>query len=211
MTIHSPEHDRVIGDRAGERVVGRKPLVGPPILIPAPAQDPDAGGEGGRAGGDPANHLVVRERSDEVDVAEGEAEVEQVRVGIGQAGNDGAMRQVEDGRPGAAKAQHVAPGTREDDAGALHRQRFGGGSGGVAGIDPGREHDEVRRAGSAQRAGRGGAGAERQGDDDPSVTVHRLRLRGPLDGVGKAAPSERRRLAKNGGCDPGATPRRRWG
>ena len=101
VTVHPVEQHRVVGDGARERVVHRESLIRPAILVPAPAEDPSARRRSSRAPHDAADDLVVGGGTGEVHVLERTTEAHEVRVGVGETGENGAA--VEDESSGTRR------------------------------------------------------------------------------------------------------------
>jgi hypothetical protein len=104
------------------------------------------------------DHLVVRTRGREVDVAQVLAEAEQVAVRIHEAGEHGASGEVDHACGRAAQRHRTRRIADEGEPVAAHGQRLGERARPVGGVDAGVEHHEVGR----RRGPRAGGGRRRR-------------------------------------------------
>ena len=189
VAVGALEDDRVVGRDGGERVVGREAADGPgrrrvPLaLVPAAAADPLAGPARLHGLRHPLDHLGVAARAHEVHVEAREADPEQVRVRVVEAGDDGAAREVEDARLRAHEGLHVGVRAHRDDRGCRARP------------PPRRAAASRRPCGRRRSSGRGRPGSAAQG-------VARE--------ASRAADTARHRAATAGHRDPPRAVRRQY-
>jgi hypothetical protein len=101
--------------------------------------------------------------TDEIDIAQEAAQVQQMGVSIGDAGQDGAVTQFEHPGTGPAQAQRLIAAPDEHDPVALHGESLSHGMRGVGGVDPLSDNHEVRwRTRSAWRGLAGSPRGEQQ-------------------------------------------------
>ena len=107
VAVHPAQQDGVVRDRGGKRVVRRKALVGPEVLVPTAAQHPGARRE--RGGGPPHSRhdLVEAGRVVEVHLFEGRAVPDEVAVALGHAGEHVRAGEVDDLGGGASPRRGV--------------------------------------------------------------------------------------------------------
>ena len=167
MAVGAREDHGVVGRHGRERLVrgkaahgsrgGRRPL----LLVPAASVDPLAGGPALDGSRDPRHHLGVARRPHEVDVEAREADAEEVRVRVLEAGNQRPALQVHDARLRADMRLELGRDADRDDPAAAHRDRLGARPAGVDRVNDGVREHEVCGLGRAG-VGRGVEQADEQ-------------------------------------------------
>ena len=120
VTIDTREDDRIVRECAGERVVGRKLLGGPPVLIPAPAEDPLAGRNIFGSRFHSIDHLIVRCRSGEINPLQRVTQTQQVCVRVDDSRNDCRPSQIDDLGGSSGPCFCLCVGSEEEDTSGVN-------------------------------------------------------------------------------------------
>jgi hypothetical protein len=111
VPVHPLQPHRVVGHGLRQPLVRGEARVAPVVLVPPAADDPLPLGRRAGARGHARHHLVERARAGEVDVAQRQAEAEEVAVRVDEPGEHGAAGEVDDARrrPRSAIAPAESP------------------------------------------------------------------------------------------------------
>ena len=143
MTVDASEHDGIVWECAGERLVSRKLLRRPTVLIPASAQNPLPRRDILRPRFHAIDHFIIRRRSSEIRPLQRVPKAKQVRVGVDDSRDDGGTTQVDDLRTLAGECLGLGVGTDEQDALVSNREGRSDRTGVVNGVNAAVGENEI--------------------------------------------------------------------
>ena len=164
VAIDALEVHRMIGHRAGQRLVRRPAGVAPVVLVPAAADDPLAARRRAGALDDTGDHLVVRGGAGEIHVPQRHAEPGDMGVRVGHPRDHRAALQVDDLRVRTGQCAGAKTITGEDDASAAHGERIHDRTRAIGRVDAAVGDDDV--GGGGRRRLADGDDGERERDCD---------------------------------------------